>query len=352
MPAGSLSAFRFPAARWLSLALVVSVMPLAGVLAAERFATVARPDERREAAVEEAEPVFSKRTPESIADLIAIEERVSELSETLLPATVAVRVGPAQGSGVIVSRDGYILTAAHVSGDPGKKATVILSDGRKVRAVTLGANRGVDAGLMRITEDGEWPFAEMAEERGVEVGDWCLAVGHPNGHQKGRDPVVRLGRVVMVRKSVVQTDCTLVGGDSGGPLFDMEGRVVGIHSRIGTATTWNFHVPIASYTEDWDRLAKAEVFGETPEQGGALLGVNGEDDPQGALVTGVVPGFPAEDAGLKEGDVITKFEDREVDGFEDLALQVRKKNPGDKVTVTILRDGRTIVKSIELAGRE
>lgn len=303
--------------------------------------------------LESTEAVFSKDAPESIADLRAIEQRVTQLAKRLIPCTVGIRIGRAQGSGVIVSRDGYILTAAHVIGQPGRKATVILADGRQVVAETLGLNRGIDAGLMKITEPGDWPFVEKGEMAGVDAGDWCLAVGHPNGYQNGREPVVRLGRVVMVRKAFIQTDCPLVGGDSGGPLFDMEGRVIGINSRIGTSTVWNFHVPIAAYTDDWDRLIKAESFGDSPEQGGAVLGVLGDDHytGRGAKVKQVLSGHAADKAGLHDGDIILEFDGRKLDDFEDLTLSVRRKSPGDEVTLSLLRDGKTVRKTVVLGGR-
>src|SRR6185295_2323319 len=118
----------------------------------------------------------------------------------------------------------------------------------------LGLDKDVDAGMIKITDKGEWPAAEMAPDDSYAAGHWCAAVGHPNGYQKERGSVVRLGHVLAARRGVVQTDCTLVGGDSGGPLYDLEGRVIGIHSRIGMFITANIHVPVDTYRETWDRL--------------------------------------------------------------------------------------------------
>ncbi|MEX0716213.1 MAG: trypsin-like peptidase domain-containing protein [Planctomycetaceae bacterium] len=299
-----------------------------------------------------AETVFTKAVPESLEDLLEIERQVTKLSEDMLRATVGVRIGRAQGSGVIVSEDGYVLTAAHVAGSPDRDVEFILHDGRKVRGKTLGLHRGLDAGLMQITTEGEWTVAPMAKMDDISVGDWCLATGHPGGYHDGRAPVVRLGRVVLKRDSVIQTDCALVGGDSGGPLFDMRGRVIGIHSRIGPSIVWNFHVPISAYADGWERMLASEVFGSRPTRGSAVMGVNGEDHADGAKVVGVSEGFPAHEAGIKVGDVIVKVDGKTFNGFDGLAQSILEKQPGDVVEVEFLREGERMKKKITLAARE
>src|SRR3954466_942030 len=107
---------------------------------------------------------------------------------------------------------------------------------------------------------------------------WCIALGHPGGFKLGRTAPLRLGRILDLRGTFITTDCTLVGGDSGGPLFDLDGKVIGIHSRIGASTLANIHVPVDTYTETWDRLAAAEAWGDRFAFGprGPLLGVVGE----------------------------------------------------------------------------
>ena len=292
-----------------------------------------------------------KPAPESVEELIAIQNRVQQVVKKVMKCTVNVRVGGGQGSGVIVTKDGYVLTAAHVSASPGKRITLVFPDGKTVRGRTLGLNHAADAGLVKITDEGEWPFAELGSDEGVKKGDWCVSLGHPGGYHRGRNPVVRLGRVVIKKETMLQSDCTLVGGDSGGPLFDLDGRVIGIHSRIGPSNTWNFHVPIGAFHKDWDRFVSEDNFGQPPKPGGPILGVGGADDPKGARITGVAPGLPAEAAGLKVGDVISKFEGKAVKGFGGLFELVQQKKPGDKVAVEIIRDGKTLKKSIVLASR-
>ncbi|VAX39090.1 HtrA protease/chaperone protein [hydrothermal vent metagenome] len=292
--------------------------------------------------------VFEKKVPRSIEDLKAIEKQVQAIEKKITAVTVGIRIGRASGSGVIVTEDGYILTAAHVCGAPGRKLTIIFPDGKKVKGVSLGSHRRYDAGLIKITEEGKWQYAEMADYKSVKTGDWAVALGHPGGFKKGRAPVLRLGRVIRKQSKLLQTDCVIVGGDSGGPLFDMHGRVIGINSRIGPALSWNFHAPISAYTKYWDAMAASEVIGGK----GAILGVNGEKHPQGTRVTDVPEGYPAAKAGIQVGDVITKFAGKKPTGIENLARLVTRRNVGEKVNVEILRDGKTIQLKVKLEARK
>ena len=168
---------------------------------------------------------------------------------------MCIRVGPAQGSGVLISPDGYILTAAHVAQTPDESAVITLHDGTEVKGKTLGMDRDIDAGLVKIEDPprngSAWPFVEMGSSGEIRPGQWCIVTGHPGGYQKGRDPVFRVGRVLGRDAKVIVTDCPLIGGDSGGPLFDFDGNVIGIHSRIGAPLTVNMHVPVNAYAEGW-----------------------------------------------------------------------------------------------------
>jgi S1-C subfamily serine protease len=206
-------------------------------------------------------PVFNRPQPESIEDLKAIEKQVQAVLPKIMPAVVGVRIGPAQGSGVIIDNDGHVLTAGHVSGTPGSKADIVLPSGRTLKAKSLGRNGGIDSGMIQILDKGEYHHVEMGKSSDLKKGDWVLAIGHPGGFRSNRSPVVRVGRVLEVNPKFIRTDCALVGGDSGGPLFDMHGRVIGIHSRIAPIMTANIHVPVDTYRQTWDRLAKGESFG-------------------------------------------------------------------------------------------
>lgn len=295
---------------------------------------------------------FAKTYPTSIDELSAIENHVARLAARVKPATVAVKVGQAFGSGVVVSSDGYVLTAGHVSGPPNRRAEVIFSDGRRYRARTLGQNRSADSGLIKIESDrDDWAFVDMAPKDGLRASDWCLALGHPGGIQPGRDAVLRLGRILHVGDDLIQTDCELVGGDSGGPLFDMRGRVVGINSRIAEQADMNFHVPVALYVDEWDRLAASESY---MVHSGAYLGVKGARGPEGfgLQVTVVETGTAAERAGLEVGDVILKFQDERVNSIDDLIELVGMEQPGSRIGMMVLREGRPVALRARLGERD
>ena len=299
-------------------------------------------------------PIFAGKTPTSVGQLESMQSHVKALTDTVLRTTVGIQVGAAQGSGVLISSDGYILTAAHVSGRPGNsRARVILTDGTILGARTLGRNRTLDAGLIKITDENwnpdNWPFAEMADADSASLGQWVLALGHPGGYQSDRKPVVRLGRVNQEFDYYVRTDCTLIGGDSGGPLFGMDGKVVGIHSRIGQELIHNVHVPISAfYSPAWERMVKEEEWVEEPP----YIGVRGSSEEDsavvGAVVGEVIKDSPADRAELKVNDVIIKFGDNEIQNFDALVIAVGFHRPGEKIKVTVQRDGEELVLTIKI----
>ena len=187
---------------------------------------------------------FDKKSPETLDDLRSIQEHAEILVKKVMPSVVSVRIGPVFGSGVIVSKDGYVLTAGHVSGEPNRNVTVYFHDGKRAKGKTLGSNRGVDSGLIKITTEGAWPYLEMGDSTQLREGQWCMVVSYPGGFKPGRTPPVRLGRILKARPTLVTTDCILVGGDSGGPLFDMHGKVIGINIKIGESLNQNMHAPV------------------------------------------------------------------------------------------------------------
>jgi serine protease Do len=305
--------------------------------------------------------VFSKAVPENSTDLLAIEKHVQDVVKQVHPAVVGVRIGQGQGSGVII-KDGYVLTAGHVSGKPGQDVTLVLFDGRKLKGKSLGRNSTIDSGLVQITDKAELPHVEMGKSGELKVGDWCLAIGHPGGVKPGRTPVVRLGRVLAENKGergFLRTDCTLVGGDSGGPLFDMHGRVIGIHSRIGGSITANIHVPVDTYRESWERLAKAEdwgagLFAGKGGKGGkadAYFGAELTFDKAGAKIKTIAPKSPAERAGLKVDDMIIQLDGKAYTTKEDVDGFLRRKRPNEEIMLQIQRGTESLTITLKLERR-
>ena len=306
------------------------------------------------AAAGDARRDVSTVVPETVSDLAEIEKRVAEVITQCKPATVSIASQGGAGSGVIVSADGYVLTAGHVSMTPGRRVVVIMPDGRRLQAKTLGVNVGIDAGLVKITDKGPWPFVQMADADALKPGQWVVAMGHPGGFDKERSVVTRLGRVFRVRDSVIQSDCTIIGGDSGGPLFDLDGKVVGIHSRISRSLRQNYHVPVAQFSKDWTRLASSEVWNRPmrrggPRPGGPYIGVRGKSGfatGKGAEIGRVYEGSPAEKAGLKTDDIVVEIDRSPVGSFGDLSTLVGKLSPGDRASIVVERDGKRVALQV------
>lgn len=282
---------------------------------------------------------LDKPVPRDVQDLRAIQQQAKKVLAKALPCTVAVRIGNAFGSGVIVSKDGYVLTAGHISAEPDRRATLIFPDGRRVRGKTLGSNQDIDSGMIRITDEGEWPFVEMGDSSKLKKGDWCLTLGHPDGYKPGRTPVLRLGRVLQAGKRTIRTSCPLVGGDSGGPLLDMDGKVIGIHSRIGRELVFNLHVPVNTYRATWDRLVKGDVWGGAS---GPYIGVVLNPDAKECTIIEVEKDSPAEKAKLKAGDVVLRFGKNKVEDLEDLIAMIRKRRVGEEVRMEVRRGGEVL----------
>ena len=269
--------------------------------------------------------LFDGSSPKTLDQLRLMEQHLAELVKKVEPATVNIQVGRAQGSGVVVSRDGYILTAAHVIGRPDQPATIRFSDGKKVQAITLGVESRLDSGMLKITDPGKWPYLDLGESTTLKQGQWVAAIGHPGGIDMDRGLVLRVGRMIWSSETQLRTDCTLVGGDSGGPLVDMDGNLVGIHSRIGQRLTDNVHVPIDKYSEDWDLLAVGEPW----------VGFNLEGDSN--EIQSITRNGPAFRAKLKNGDWILKIGDKEINSKSDIGKVLKKLKPRDKVDFLIKR---------------
>lgn len=291
--------------------------------------------------------VLAGGSPTNLADLKALQQRVQGLTEKLIQTTVGVQVGAAQGSGVIISKDGYVLTAAHVSGQVDKDVIFFLTDGRVLKGKTLGMNRTLDAGMMKITEGGDFPFVELGASNFIKEGQWCLATGHPGGYQADRKPVLRLGRILLQDETVITTDCTLVGGDSGGPLFDLDGRVIGINSRISSSLQSNMHVPVNTFRDTWDRLVRNEAWGYPPGHE-PYVGITGDADAKEAKIAKVKENSPAAKAGLQVGDIVLAVDGKLIPTFQAFVAAIQDHQPSDKIKLQFKRGAETIELTLEI----
>lgn len=298
--------------------------------------------------------LLEKQIPSGAQTLAALQKQVKSVMQDCLKATVSVQVDGAQGSGVIVTEDGYVLTAAHVVGRPRRSVVLILSDGKRVDALVKSLDRNRDAAVLKICDPGPWPFAKVATSDTLPENAWLIAFGHPNGLISGRPAVLRVGRLLVKGEDVLRSDASLVGGDSGGPLFDLMGRVVGIHSFLGVTANFNFHVKSEAYLNQWDRMTKYGEWGtrigdflpnDNPR---AYLGIQYEERTGQIRIKSIRPGFPGEDAGLQPGDIIKSIDGKPMSDSKKFVSEIRDHLPGDVIALTVQRNQDVLDLNVEL----
>ena len=202
-----------------------------------------------------------------IGKFTEVEQAVDAQLPAAEAATVRLEVkhsGVAKiaGSGVIVSPGGLVLTAGHNLEGATGATEVFLADGRTREAVALGYDHDSDTGVLQILAEGQeqFSYAEIRDGDRMLAGEWCFALGHPGGNDDGRGVVLRVGQVVATSAPIVRTTCKLASGDSGGPLFDLKGRVAAIHSRITEDITENFHIRTPVFIGAWTDLAPGAML--------------------------------------------------------------------------------------------
>ncbi|MEJ6830960.1 MAG: trypsin-like peptidase domain-containing protein [Akkermansiaceae bacterium] len=213
-----------------------------------------------------------------------LDAHLRELAPSLVDSTIAIFLGGGSGSGVIVTEDGLVITAAHVTSKPGEQVKVLLSDGRELPATSLGADHETDGALLQINAPGPFPFRPYVKTKTYEVGDWAIATGHPGGPVIGRPAPVRIGRIIAAGvgsgfRDAISTDATVISGDSGGPLFNLDGEVIGINSNVGMPWTANQHVPMPAIIAKWDALMASEMIGRASASPGSGQGEEPFDEP-------------------------------------------------------------------------
>lgn len=213
-------------------------------------------------------------TPRDIPQFKDLEQNIQRVVQKVMPATVSLfsAKNGASGSGVVVNKDGLILTAAHVV-KGAEQMTVIFPNGEQATGKVLGANYTRDTAMLQITDAKPprgWPHANLGDSDQMESGDLVVALGHSGGYDPIRTPPIRFGRILAHGPDeFLCTDCALIAGDSGGPLFDLDGKVVGIHSSIGESLSSNNHAGISGLIEDWNQLKKSKRWGSLG--GGSVL---------------------------------------------------------------------------------
>jgi len=192
----------------------------------------------------------------------ALKQLSADAQSLLVRAAEAV-VSIDGGSGVIVSEDGWVMTASHVCGRPGRQIQVRLGNGLTWPAKTYGLDRQKDTGMVKLLGDHVWPFVEIKQQVIVEPGDWCVVMGYPWDTESLKTPAVRLGRVTAVSENRIATDVPIIGGDSGGPVFSAKGDLLAISSRIRLDVNQNLHVPVATFVKQIGALRQAKFIRTT-----------------------------------------------------------------------------------------
>ena len=268
------------------------------------------------------------------------------------------------GSGVIISDDGYIVTNNHVVQD-GDNIQVTLNDKRVYNATIVGTDPSTDIALIKIDE-GNLPFILFGNSDSLQVGEWVLAVGNPFNltstvtagivSAKGRNLNILNGKTAI--ESYIQTDAAVNMGNSGGALVNISGQLVGINAAIasstGTYDGYSFAIPVSIVKKVVNDIIE---FGSVQR---AFLGVNAQEvnnkvakdynlnKIQGVVVTSVIESSAAEVAGIKSGDVLIKVNGTLINSNAELKEQISRYRPGDKISITYLRNGNENTVNIEL----
>jgi putative serine protease PepD len=310
-------------------------------------------------------------------DRAAADGTVAQVAQEVLPSVVKIDVSNGQesgsGSGIVLSSDGQILTNNHVvevAGDSGS-ISVSFNDGSSAPAKILGTDPLTDTAVIQAEGvDGLTPTT-IGKSSDLQVGEGVVAIGSPFGLESTVTSgiVSALDRPVDVGSDgegnsttypAIQTDAAINPGNSGGPLVDLDGNLVGINSSIRTSSSsaseqggsigLGFAIPI----DEVMPIVEQMINGETPTH--ARLGISvsdianqsGAEVTEGAAIQDVTNGSTADSAGLQQGDVITKVDDKLIAGADSLVATIRSYRPGDEVTVTFERDGDTQTARLEL----
>lgn len=268
-----------------------------------------------------------------------------------MPPVPQEREARSLGSGFLISSDGYVLTNNHVVAEA-DEIMVRLQDRRELKAELIGADEQSDIALLKV-EAADLPVADIGSSASLKVGEWVLAIGAPFGF----DSSVTAGIVSAKGRSLpsdsyvpfIQTDVAINPGNSGGPLFNLRGEVVGINSQIfsrsGGYMGVSFAIPIdmamdvVSQLKEHGKVSRGWLGVLIQEVDRDLAESFGLDQPHGALVSQVLKGSPAEDAGVKPGDIITRFNDETIYRSSELPRWVGLVKPGEDAELTVIRDG-------------
>jgi putative serine protease PepD len=284
------------------------------------------------------------------------------------PAVVSIRTSSGSGTGFLIDGDGTLVTNDHVVETSATVQIKFGTDGRTIRGDVKGVDPSSDLAVVHIDPSaipaGVKPL-QFADSTGVSVGDVAIAIGNPFGLDRTvtEGIVSSLGRTLTAPNGfqidgVIQTDAAINPGNSGGPLIDDGGKVIGVNSQIATngLSSGNVGIGFAVPSNTVRQVLPGLKLGKTVSH--AWLGVHidvpnslSPSTPSGAAITSVTTGGPADDAGLQAGDIVTDIDGQRMGDAEDLSTYVNTKAPGDKITMTVQRNGHSEKIDVLLADR-
>ena len=280
-----------------------------------------------------------------------------ELYKRVLPGVVEITVGTGGGSGFVLDEEGHIVTNHHVVSGA-IQATVRFAGGQEADAEVVGSDPSTDVALLRLVDPGSVDLSPLTlgSSSSLEVGETVVAIGSPFGLQGTLTAgvVSALEREIRAPDGfaiddVIQTDAAINSGNSGGPLLDTNGRVIGINTQIQSETGGNVGIGLAVPVDTVKKIVN-DLRGDG-QVDHAWLGVSIEESDEGVAISAVIEDSPASDAGLEEGDVILEVDGVAIDAPQDLTSLVTDKEPGDTVELKVTRDGDERTMKIELGER-
>jgi serine protease Do len=271
--------------------------------------------------------------------------------------------GPRQGSGsgFLIDREGYILTNHHVIAGA-ERITVTMADGRAFRGQVVGSDPAIDVALLKVPADGRLPEAALGNSDSLRVGEWVCAIGNPLGyvHSVTVGVVSFIGRKLFDKSldDYIQTDAAINFGNSGGPLINSAGEVVGINSaissrasNIGFAVPINQAVAILPQLKERGRVSRGFIGVGLTDVTPTLQRALNLTVAKGAMIQDVTPGSPAERAGLHPYDIIIEVEGRQVMNNEEVIRDISSRQPGSIARLEVVRDGRAQTVQVKLVER-
>jgi len=348
-----------------ALATAMTSAALIGAGAVAAVSSLVQDDEQSGAAAPQV-TVAEGAAPAAASDTGSVADIYRSASDAVVEITVSAAgettpwgdrgAAQSQGSGFVYDGEGRVITNQHVV-DGAESVSVRFADGTTYDAKVVGADPSTDIAVLAVDapESALSPL-ELADSASVEVGEGVVAIGSPFGLEQ----TVTTGIVSALNRQItapnnfaidgaIQTDAAINKGNSGGPLLDLSGKVIGVNSQIESESGGNDGVGFAVPSNTVERVARALIADGAVEY--AYLGVSTEDANGGAGIAEVRAGTPAAEAGLRNGDVVTRIDGENVVSADALRSSIAGRKPGDTVELTVRRDGSTRTLTVTLGSR-